>query len=169
MLIVRSATPGAVSSDDVREIIRRIDPALPIRNAATGAEITALPLLPYRASVAALGLLGLIASGLLVSGLHAMLAYAVVRRQREVGIRVALGADRASVVRTMLSRVVWILAIGVALGALLTAGTGPVISSMVLGVSPVEPLLVAAIVAMLMLIAVASCAGPIRRSLRIDH
>lgn len=168
MLIVRSATPGAVSSDDLREIIRRIDPALPIRSAATGAQITALPLLPYRAAVAALGLLGLIASGLLLSGLHAMLAYAVVKRQREIGIRVALGADRASVVRAMLSRVVWLLAIGVALGTLLTAGTGPVVSSMVLGVSPVEPRLVVAIVATLTLIAVASCAGPIHRSMRVD-
>jgi len=168
MLIVRSATPGAVSSDDVREIIRRVDPALPIRNAATGAQITALPLLPYRAAVAALGLLGLIAGGLLLSGLHAMLAYAVVKRQREIGIRVALGADRASVLLAMLPRVGWTVAVGVALGALLTAGTGPLISSMALGVSPVEPQLIMAIIAMLTLIAGASCAGPIRRALRVD-
>jgi len=72
------------------------------------------------------------------------------------------------VARAMLSRVMWILAIGIALGALLSAGTGPVVSSMVLGVSPVEPLLVAAIVGMLALIAMLSCAGPIRRSLRVD-
>ena len=168
MLIVRSASPGAVGSDDVRAMILRVDPALPIRTSATGGQITALPMLPYRAAVAALGLLGLIASGLLLSGLHAMLAYALVKRQREIGIRVALGADRASVVRTMLSRVAWILVIGVALGALISAGTGPVVSSMVLGVSPVEPLLVAGIVGMLALIAVASCAGPIRRSLQVD-
>lgn len=168
MLIVRGATSGAVGSNDAREIIRRIDPGLPIRSAATGAQITALPLLPYRAAVAALGLLGLIASGLLLSGLHAMLAYAVVRRQREIGIRVALGADRVSVVRAMLTRVAWTLAIGVALGAFLTAGTGPVVSSMVLGVSPIEPQLVVAIAVMLTLIAGASCAGPIRRSLHID-
>jgi putative ABC transport system permease protein len=125
-------------------------------------------LLPYRAAVAALGLLGLIASGLLLSGLHAMLAYSVVRRQREIGIRVALGAERVSVVRALLSRVAWTLAMGVALGAFLSAGTGPVISSMVLGVSPIEPQLVVAIAVMLTLIAGASCAGPIRRSLRID-
>ena len=125
-------------------------------------------MLPYRAAVAALGLLGLIASGLLLSGLHAMLAYAVVKRQREIGIRVALGADRASVARAMLSRVMWILAIGIALGALLSAGTGPVVSSMVLGVSPAEPVLIAAIVGMLALIAIVVVRGPIRRSLRID-
>ena len=168
MVIVRSSPPGAITGEDLRRLIRRIDPALPIRMSATGGQITALPLLPYRAAVAALGLLGLIASGLLLSGLHAMLAYAVARRQREIGIRVALGADRASVVRAMLSRVVWILTLGVALGAVLTAGTGPIISSMVLGVSPTEPQLVAAILGALALIAMLSCVGPIRRSLRID-
>jgi predicted permease len=168
MLIVRGSPAGSVSSDDVRTIIRRVDAALPIRAAATGAQITALPLLPYRAAVAALALLGLIASGLLLSGLHAMVAYAVIMRQREIGIRVALGADRASVMQAMLSPIASILVIGAALGALLSAGTGPVVSSMVLGVSPLEPLLLAAIVLLLGLITAASCAGPIRRSLRID-
>jgi predicted permease len=168
MLIVRSAAPGAVNTSDAIGIIRGIDPALPIRVAATGAQLTALPLLPYRAAVAAFGLLGLIASGLLLSGLHAMLAYAVVKRQREIAIRVALGADRGSVVRAMLSRVTWIVVAGAALGALLTAGTGPMVSSMVLGVSPVEPGLVAATGGLLAIIVAASCAGPIRRSLRVD-
>ena len=117
-------------------MIQRIDPTLPIRSSATGEQITALPLLPYRAAVAALGLLGLIASGLLLSGLHAMLAYAVVKRQREIGIRVALGANRGSVIHAVLSRVLMILGIGMTLGAVLPAGTGPLVSSMVLGVSP---------------------------------
>ena len=61
-----------------------------------------------------------------------------------------------------------ILAIGGGSGAILTAGTGPLISSMVLGVSPGEPLLVAAIIALMTILALVSCAGPIRRSLRVD-
>ena len=68
----------------LRQLLHRIDPNLPIRSAATGDEITAFPLLPYRVAVAALGLLGLICSGLLLSGLHAMVAYTVARRQREM-------------------------------------------------------------------------------------
>jgi predicted permease len=168
MLIVRSTEPGAVGVEDVRAIVRRVDPSLPIRSVATGRQVTALPLLPYRAAVAALGLLGLIASGLLLSGLHAMLAYAVAKRQREIGIRVALGADRASVVGAVLSRVSWILMAGMVLGAILSAGTGPLVSSMVLGVPPAEPLVVGAIAGVLALIAATSCAGPIRRSLRVD-
>jgi macrolide transport system ATP-binding/permease protein len=168
MLIVRAATPGAVRTDDLQKIIHRLDARLPIRSSATGEQLTALPLFPYRFAVAAIGLLGLIASGLLLSGLHAMLAYAVVKRQREIGIRVALGADRNSVIHAVLSRVFVILGIGLGLGALLSSGTGPMVSSLVLGVSPAEPVIVLAIVGLLALIALLSCAGPVRRSLRVD-
>jgi predicted permease len=168
MIIVRASTPGAIRPDELRQVIHRIDPALPIRSSATGEQLTAFPLFPYRVAVAALGLLGLIASGLLLSGLHAMLAYAVVRRQREIGIRVALGAERAGVMRAMLSRMFAVVAIGIGLGAVLSAGTGPMVSSMVLGVSPREPALLAAIVVMLAVITLLSSAGPVRRSLRVD-
>ena len=168
LLIVRAAAPGAVRAEDLRQLIRSIDPALPIRSIVTGAQITALPLLPYRAAVAALGLLGLIASGLLLSGLHAMLAYAVVKRQREIGIRMALGAGRGVVLRAVLSRLLAIIGIGMLLGAALTAGTGPLVSSMVLGVSPRDPALVLGIVVLLATIALVSSAGSIRRSLRVD-
>ena len=167
MVIVRTS-PGAIQPADLQQVIHRIDPTLPIRSAVTGEQITAFPLFPYRAAVAALGLLGLIASGLLLSGLHAMLAYAVVRRQREIGIRVALGADRAGVMKAMLSRVFTIVAMGIGLGALLTAATGPMVSSMVLGVSPREPAVLAGIVAVLAVITLLSSAGPLRRSLRVD-
>jgi predicted permease len=168
VLIVRAASPGSIRPEDLRRVIHSIDPGLPIRSTATGEQITALPLLPYRAAVFALGLLGVIGSGLLLSGLHAMLAYAVVKRQREIGIRVALGASRSHVVRAILTRVFVILGIGMALGALLSAGTGPLVSSMVLGVSPREPALVVAIAALLAAIALVSCVGPVRRSLRVD-
>jgi predicted permease len=168
VLIVRAASPGSIRPEDLRRVIHSIDPGLPIRSTATGEQITALPLLPYRAAVFALGLLGVIGSGLLLSGLHAMLAYAVVKRQREIGIRVALGASRGHVVRAILTRVFVILGIGMALGALLSAGTGPLVSSMVLGVSPREPALVVAIAALLAAIALVSCVGPVRRSLRVD-
>jgi predicted permease len=168
MLVARTSPGAGITPEDLRAVIQRIDPDLPIRTAATGEQLTAFPLLPYRAGVIALGLLGVIASGLLLSGLHAMLAYAVIKRRREIGIRVALGADRATVIRTVLGRVIKTIAIGGTAGAVLAAGTGPAISSMVLGVSPREPALVAAIGAVMAAIAAASCAGPIKRSLRAD-
>lgn len=168
MLIARAAPGSTLTPEDLRRVILSIDRNLPIRTTVTGEQITALPLLPYRAAVIALGLLGAIASALLLSGLHAMLAYAVARRSREIGIRVALGADRSAIIRAIMTRVVAILLIGSGIGAVLAAGTGPLISSMVLGVSPREPLIVIGIVSLLVVIALISCAAPVRRSLRVD-
>jgi predicted permease len=168
MLIARLVPGSRVTPADLSRVIQAIDPSLPIRSAATGEQLTAFPLLPYRAGVIALGLLGLIASGLLLSGLHAMLAYAVVKRRREIGIRMALGADRTNVIRAVLARVFTILAIGGSVGALLTAGTGPLVSAAVLGVSPRDPALLAAIASMMVVMALVACAGPLRRSLRVD-
>jgi ABC-type antimicrobial peptide transport system permease subunit len=168
MVIARAAPGAGVTPADLRRVIQGIDPSLPIRSSATGEQLTAYPLLPYRAGVVALGLLGVIASGLLLSGLHALLAYAVTRRRREIGIRIALGADRSRVIHAVLSRALAILAIGGGIGAALTLGTGPLVSSMVLGISPREPLVVAAILAVMAIITLLSCAGPLRRSLRVD-
>ena len=168
MLIARVRPGSNITPQDLRRVILGIDPNLPIRTTSTGEQLTALPLLPYRAGVIALGLLGLIASALLLSGLHAMLAYAVVRRRREIGIRVALGADRAAVVRAVVKRVAAIFLIGGAIGGVLSAGTGPLVSAMVLGVSPREPLVVAGIVSLLALIALMACVMPVRKSLAVD-
>ncbi|HYE87023.1 MAG TPA: ABC transporter permease [Vicinamibacterales bacterium] len=168
MLIARVAPGSGVTPQHLSAVIQEIDRDLPIRTTATGAQLTAYPLLPYRAGVIALGLLGAIASGLLLSGLHSLLAYAVIKRRREIGIRMALGADRSSVVRAVMMRVLGILALGAGAGAMLTIGTGPLISSMALGVPPREPRLIVAIVILLASIALISCAGPVRRSLRVD-
>jgi hypothetical protein len=168
MLIVRASPPAAVRPGDLRRIIQGADPGLPIRTAVTGEQVTALPLYPYRAAVGALGLLGVIASGLLLSGLHAMLAYAVARRRREIGIRVALGAGRLTVTRTLLAPVAVSVGGGALLGVGLAAVTGPLVSSLILGVSPADPRIVLTVVALLALIAVVSCAGPVRRSARVD-
>jgi ABC-type antimicrobial peptide transport system permease subunit len=168
LIVVRVSAERSAGPEDLRRLLHQLDPNLPIRLTATGSQLAAFPLLPYRAAVAALGLLGLIASGLLLTGLHALMAYVVARRQREIGIRVALGAGRAGVLRAVLSRVGVILCVGLVAGAVLSLVTGPLVSSLVLGVSPREPFVLAAIVAVLAIIAFASSVGPMRRSLRVE-
>jgi predicted permease len=167
MVFARVAPAAAVTGRDLRQLLLRIDPALPIRMTATGDDIAALPLFPYRTAVAALTTLGLVASGLLLTGLHALMAYAAARRQREIGVRLALGADRPAVAQLILGRAGVILGAGVAVGSLVTLGTGPLLSSLVLGASPRDPVLLLGLVLVLALIVFVSCLGPVRRSLRV--
>ncbi len=167
MILARVDPESGLSPRDLRQLLLRLDPALPIRSVATGTDIAAFPLFPYRTAVAALGLLGLIASGLLLTGLHALMAHAASRRQREIAVRLALGADRGTVVRLVLGRAGAILGVGVGAGVLLTQGSGPLLSSLILGASPGDPILLAGIVVALTLIVFASCFGPVRRSLRV--
>jgi predicted permease len=167
MILARVERSSGLSPRDLRQLILRLDPALPVRAVATGEDIAALPLFPYRTAVAALSVLGLIASGLLLTGLHALMAYAAARRRREIGVRLALGADRGSVARLILGRAGVILVAGIGVGVLLTLGTGPLVSSLVLGASPQDPALLAGIVAVLAAIVFISCFGPVRRALRV--
>jgi predicted permease len=167
MVFARVAAGAGVTERDLRQLMLRIDPALPIRMTATGDDIAALPLFPYRTAVVALTALGLIASGLLLTGLHALMAYAAARRQREIGVRLALGANRPTVARLILGRASVILGAGVAIGSLLTLATGPLLSSLVLGASPRDPVLLLGLVLVLTVIVFVSCFGPVRRSLRV--
>jgi ABC-type antimicrobial peptide transport system permease subunit len=167
MVIARVDRSTGLSPRDLRRLMLRIDPTLPIRSLLTGDDVAALPLFPYRTAVAALGVLGFIASGLLLIGLHALMAYAAARRQREIGVHLALGADRRMIARLVLGRAGLILALGSVVGAMLTVGTGPLLSSLVLGAAPLDPLLLISIVLALGAIVSAACAGPLRRSLRL--
>jgi predicted lysophospholipase L1 biosynthesis ABC-type transport system permease subunit len=167
MVFARVDSGSGLSPRDLGQLVRRLDPALPIRSVATGDDIAALPLFPYRVAVAALGVLGLIASGLLLTGLHALMAYAAARRQREIGVRLALGADRRTIAAFVLGRAGVILATGIAAGALLTLVSGPLLSSLVLGASPRDLIVLAAMVLALASIVALSCFGPLRRALRV--
>jgi predicted permease len=167
MVLARVEPGSGLSPRDLRQLMLRLDPALPIRNPATGDEIAALPLFPYRTAVVALSVLGVIASGLLLTGLHALMAYAAARRQREIGVRLALGADRPAVARLVLGRAALVLAAGIVAGGLMTLGTGPVLSSLLVGAAPRDALSLLGIVFALSLIVFAACFGPVRRTLRI--
>jgi ABC-type antimicrobial peptide transport system permease subunit len=167
MIVARVEPSSGLSPRDLRQLMLRLDPALPIRTPATGDDIAALPLFPYRTAVVALSVLGLIASGLLLTGLHALMAYAAARRQREIGLRLALGADWPTVARLILGRAALILAAGIVAGGLMTLGTGPLLSSLLVGAAPRDALSLLGIVLALSLIVFAACFGPVRRTLRI--
>jgi ABC-type antimicrobial peptide transport system permease subunit len=101
-------------------------------------------------------------------GIYGVTAYNVARRTREIGIRMALGAQRADVVRMVLGHGVILAMVGSAIGLLSTAVAGRVLSSFLLGVAPADAVTFVAAAGLFTLVGLAACYAPARRATRID-
>jgi len=133
----------------VRGIVADLDPNLVLSNLNTLDERLALAFLPNRAAAITSGLLGVIALGLGTIGTYSVMAFLVLQRRREIGIRIALGALPRSVVGMMTRQGVRWIAIGLAIGIAMATGAVRVIAGLVLGVSAGDP--VPAVVVLLLL------------------
>jgi ABC-type antimicrobial peptide transport system permease subunit len=125
-------------------------------------------LFPARAATIALGVMGLLAAMLAVTGIFGMAAYSVSRRMKELGIRVALGARRTQVMAAAVGRPMVLLGMGSAVGLL-----GGVLASRLLGqivyqANPLDPMVVGGAVVTMAVLGVAASALPARRALGVD-
>jgi putative ABC transport system permease protein len=167
--VVKSSAPdAAMLAAPVRAILRDLDPAIPVYDVAT------LPSLVARSSAQRLFVMRLLAGFAVVAvllaaiGLYGVVSYGVAQRTREVGVRVALGAQRRDVLRLVLSSGLGLVAAGVAGGLLVALVTTRYLGALVFGVSAVDPATFAAAAALLTFVALCAHWIPIRRALRID-
>jgi predicted permease len=167
--------PGArrdatATADLIRRTVREVDGALPILTLKTFAQHldSNLQLWVVRAGAALFSVFGVLALGLAAVGLYGVKAYSVARRTREIGIRMALGAQRANVQWMILRESSLMLATGLALGLLLAIGTGRVVSGLLYNVGALDP--IAFTIAPLVLAAAALIATwlPARRATLVD-
>jgi predicted permease len=112
-----------------------------------------------------MGLLGLI---LAVVGVYSVVSYAASQRTHEIGIRMALGADPADILKMMLGRSLAVIGTGVAVGLLVALGATRTIASLLVGISPSDPLTFAAVVLLLSTVALLACWIPARRATRVS-
>jgi putative ABC transport system permease protein len=101
-------------------------------------------------------------------GIYGVMAYAVTRRTREIGIRIALGAQRADVIRMVLREGLSLTAIGSGIGVVLAALMSRVLAGFLFGIPPIDPMTFAATTALFTVIGVAACYVPVLRATRID-
>src|SRR3984885_6821199 len=147
--------------------LRSLDEGLPLTINSWDKEL-GTALLPARAASIALGLLGGLGAMLSITGIFGMAAYSVSKRLRELGIRVALGAQRKEVLMAALGRAFKLLAFGSAAGLLLGILASRVLAFIVYQATPRDPLVLAGVVVSMALLGLLAAWIPARRALSID-
>ena len=121
-----------------------------------------------RFTVLLLGLFATVALLLAAIGIHGVLSYAVAQRQREIGIRMALGARASDLVGLVVRQGLELAAIGLGMGVAGALGLTRFLSAQLFGITPTDPATFAAVVALLGVVALAATAAPARRAVSVD-
>lgn len=167
-LYVRSKGDPANLLNAVQREVRNYDRNLEISDARTGGKIIGQVLWVEQISVGLLSVFGALALALASVGLYGILAYMVGRRQREIGVRMALGANRAAVLRLVLRQGMKLVATGVAIGLVLALLVGRGLSRLLYGTSPADPVSLLAASAVLLAVAFIACYIPAHFASRVD-
>jgi predicted permease len=168
VLLVRSHENSPEMIAAVHKAIASVDPALPLFSLNSWNDGLSLMTLPARAATMALGILGTLAMMLAVTGIFGMASYTVSKRMRELGIRVALGAQNRHVLRAALGRAALLLGVGSIAGLVLGVAASRVLASIVYQASAADPWVIVAVVGTMALIALVSAAVPARRALSAE-
>jgi len=167
-IIVRSSTPARAALPSLRQALLALEPAIVFTEDAAAEDVAATTVAPTRIGAMALGSFGALALLLAAIGLYGVIAYSVSRRTREVGIRMALGAERRQVMRLVLTQGGKLAAAGIAIGIVASAGVGRLLESLLYGVSGYDLLAYGAAAAVLMLVALAANLMPAISASRVD-
>jgi putative ABC transport system permease protein len=153
---------------DIRQAVAEVMPGLPVFQIRTLREVYDQSMAPTAFSLILLGIAGAMALLLGIVGIYGVLSYAVVQRQREVGIRLALGARPGDVKGLFVYRGMLLSTIGIAIGAAVAAGITRWMSSLLFGVTPVDAATFAAAASVLVIAALAASYIPARRAAAVD-
>lgn len=170
-LLIRTSGPPQAIAPQVLEVLRQVAPTAPVLSMRTMTEMVTngangLFLFNLGAEVTAvLGLLGLV---LAVVGIYGVMAYAVGQRTQEIGVRVAMGAQRKTILWMVSRQGLAIIGMGVALGLVVAVGVGRLVSDFLVGIGPSDPLTYVTVSVFLSFVALAACCVPARRATRVD-
>lgn len=166
-LLLRSSGDPQELSVAVKNKLRDLDSGVPVFIQTWNEEMNGALFAP-RMATASLGILGIMGAMLSVTGIFGMTAYAVSKRKRDLGIRMALGAQRREVLQAALGRALKTLAVGSGLGLLAGIFASRLLASIVYEASPRDPLVLTAVVLAMVLIGIVATWVPANRALSID-
>jgi predicted permease len=165
--VARTATPASVV-EGIRAEIRNAAPDLAIVGAVTMDEAVAASVAPPRFRMLLLALFAGAATLIATCGIYGLMAYAVAERRREIGVRMALGADRRDVLRLVLTRALRIVGAGVIVGLAGAAAVTRVLQRFLFGVTPTDPFAFTMVTLLLVAVGLLAAWLPARRATRID-
>ena len=168
-MVARASTgPAEALTPIVRSIVAQYDPNTPVRRDRTLEFLSAESTARYRFRAAMVGILAGLALVLAMIGVFGVLAYSVQQRQREFGVRVALGATSPSILWLVLGSAGSLIAVGGTIGLVLAFLLGRSIASFLFGVPPVDPATFGGVALVVILAAAAAAAAPAWRAARVD-
>jgi putative ABC transport system permease protein len=165
--VARTSTPASVV-EGIRAEIRRAAPDLPIETTRTMDEAVSASVAQPRLRMWLLVLFAVTATLIATCGIYGLMAYAVTQRRREIGVRIALGAERRDVLRLVLTRALRIVVAGVIVGLAGAVGVTRVLQTFLFGVTPTDPTAFTIVTLLLMVVGLMAAWLPARRATRID-
>jgi ABC-type antimicrobial peptide transport system permease subunit len=153
---------------EARRVVGDISPSLPLADVKTESQQIAEDLIEERMFARLAGFFGFTALLLTCIGLYGTIAYRVGRRTHEIGIRVALGAQRRHIVRMVLRETALLVIVGIGIGLPVTLASTRLISSLLFGLKPDNAVTIASATALMTVVALLAGYGPARRATKVD-
>jgi putative ABC transport system permease protein len=166
--VVRSSMPLSSLSGEYRKAVQELDPTLPLIRMRSMDTVIGDAIARPRFLTLLLGVFAGLALVLAAVGTYGILAYLVSERKQEIGIRMALGADRGNVLMLVLGRGLLLSGIGLVIGLAASLALTRVIATLLFNVTPTDPFTLASVAAVIVLVAVAACIIPAWRATRVD-
>jgi predicted permease len=167
-LIARTSGDPAALAGAIRVAVHDVDPGQPVSDLKTMDERIAMSMGPRRSAVTLLSVFAAMALTLAAVGLFGLIRYNVTQRTQEIGVRMALGASRSDVLRMVLGESLRLALLGVAGGLVAAFALTRVLSSLLYGVSPTDPLTFAGMALVLISVALLASSIPAQRATRVD-
>jgi putative ABC transport system permease protein len=167
-LVVRASGDAAGLAAAVRREMMAIDPGQPVSNMQTMEQLMAASITRPRFIMMLLGLLASIALALAVVGIYGLMSYSITERTHEIGIRMALGAQARDVLRMVVAQGLKLITVGIVAGLIGAFALTRIMSSLLFGVSTVDPITFVGVSLLLAVVALLACYIPARRATRVD-
>ncbi|UCG89102.1 MAG: ABC transporter permease [Gemmatimonadota bacterium] len=167
-VVVRASDSPRDLVATLREAVRDVDPALPIHQLSTMEDLVSASLTSERVVLILLGLFGFVAIVLGAVGIFGVMSYTVSQRVTEMGVRIALGGAPRDVLTMVVRQGMTLAALGVVLGMLGSLALGRLLTDVLYGVEPADPMTLGAVTALIALVSLAACILPARRAAAVD-